>query len=372
MRAQKRVIILGATGTVGQKACDIASRDGSTLTVVALSAHSQAAALHAAAQPLPECHTFLTEDQAQHAALLDLLENGEYDICLNAIVGAAGLPFSEATLKRGRRLALANKESLVMAGRSLMELARETGGQIIPVDSEHSAIHQCLSASPEAEFRKLYLTASGGALRDTPLDQFQSVTPQQALAHPNWSMGPRITIDSATMVNKAFEIIEAAHLFSADASQIEVLIHRQSVIHSMVEFQDGSMLAQMGKPDMAFPVHYALHWPERVRDDALQGFDPSLFSKLTLETPDSARFPALALAFEVVRLGGASGAILNAADEVLIDAFLKGEIRFVDIVPLLTQTLQANPGFTATTIQDALAADTWAREHVQSLCTRAS
>ncbi|MBT3339567.1 MAG: 1-deoxy-D-xylulose-5-phosphate reductoisomerase [Planctomycetes bacterium] len=370
MSAQNRVIVLGATGTVGLKACDILRRHSSSLVPAGFSAHSRKEALLLISQGWPECPTFLTKDPAQRDALLDFLKHGEYEICLNAIVGAAGLPFSEAVLKNGRTLALANKESLVMAGRALMQLAAQNGGRIIPVDSEHSAIHQCLAASPGEGFRTLYLTASGGALRDTPLDQFDAVTPAQALAHPNWDMGPRITIDSATMVNKAFEIVEAAHLFSADASQIKVLIHRQSVIHSMVEFHDGSLLAQMGRPDMAFPVHYALHWPHRVADPVLQGFDPILFSNLSLESPDSERFPALELAFEVVREGGASGAILNAADEVLVEAFLRGEVRFTDIVPILAEALSANPGFTADTIQDALAADTWAREFAQSICTR--
>jgi len=355
----RRLVILGATGTVGVQALELL-KTSPALEVVALSAHTRQSELIDLAAPSGG-RTFLTDDPQQNQGLLEFLRQGEYHICLNAVVGAAGLPYSEAVLKAGKDLALANKESMVLAGELLTKLAEKTGSAILPVDSEHSAIHQCLRGEQGNAIRNLYLTASGGALRDLQADEFANVTPQQALAHPNWDMGPRITIDSATMMNKALEIIEACHLFALPAEQVQVLVHRQSVVHSMVEFADGSMLAQLGPPDMTYPIHYALYYPNRPSSN-LPGFDAKLFSKLTFEEPDTQRFPALTLGWRAAKLGGAAGAVLNAADEIAVEAFLQQQIRFLDIYALCANALEQMPDLQANTIAQVQAADQWARQ----------
>ncbi len=359
----RRLVILGATGTVGVQALELL-QTSSGLDVVALSAHSRGAELEALASPFG-CDSYLTADEDRRLALLDRLRTGDYDICLNAVVGAAGLPYSAAVLEAGCDLALANKESMVLAGGILTELSRQQGGAILPVDSEHSAIHQCLRGAHTRQVRNLYLTASGGALRDLAADDFANVTPQQALAHPNWNMGKRITIDSATMMNKALEIIEACHLFDLPADQVKVLVHRQSVVHSMVEFVDGSMLAQLGPPDMTYPIHYALHYPERPASH-LPGYDPQLFSQLTFEEPNLDRFPALTLGWQAARLGGAAGAVLNAADEIAVDAFLAERIPYPELFQLCRTALDQMPNPNAETMDEILAADQWAREFTEA------
>jgi len=358
MPVTRRLVILGATGTVGVQALEILANSGSPLEVVALSAHSRASEL-AAAGP-SRAQRFVTSDPQQHEDLLRFLREGAYEICLNAVVGAAGLPYTEAALSAGCDVALANKESLVLAGGLLAELAAQQGAHIVPVDSEHSAIHQCLPGGKPKDIRQIFLTASGGALRDLPASDLAQVTPAQALAHPNWNMGPRITIDSATMMNKAFEIIEARWLFDLADHEIRVLIHRQSIVHSMVEFIDGSMLAQLGPPDMSFPIHYALHFPER-KASPLQGFDPVLFSNLTFEEPDLEHYPALNLGWRAARLGGDAGAVLNAADEVAVEAFLQQRISFPDITRLCEAALDACCKGFVTNIADVLEADVRSR-----------
>ena len=369
--ARRRLVILGATGTVGRQALDILARARSPLQVTALSAHRQAEPLAALAAAHPGARRFLTAQPGQHAALLEWLRAGDYEVCLQAMVGAAGLPFSAAVLAAGRTLALANKESLVMAGGLLGALAARTGAAIVPVDSEHSAIHQCLAGQTQGAgkppVKRLYLTASGGALRDRPLAELGQVTPAEALAHPNWDMGPRITVDSATMMNKAFEILEAQHLFAIPAAQVRVLLHRQSVVHSLVEFIDGSVLAQMGPPDMCFPIHYALHYPERVAAP-LEGYDPARFAALSFAEPDPARYPALALGWRAAEKGGAAGAVLNAADEVAVAAFLDGALPYAEIPALCAAALEAMPPLPADSLEDVLAADAWARRFVRAQC----
>ncbi|MBC8329030.1 MAG: 1-deoxy-D-xylulose-5-phosphate reductoisomerase [Planctomycetes bacterium] len=358
----------GATGPVGRQALQIVERTASPSRVVGLAAFRSGEELARLAEGCPGCAVHLCSIQEQRASLLGFLADGEgYDMCLNAVVGAAGLPFSEAVLRSGRDLALANKESLVLAGELLVELAARSGSSILPVDSEHAAIQQCIAGRPRKEVRRLFLTASGGALRDLPLAELGAVTPAQALDHPNWDMGPRITVDSATMLNKALEVIEAQHLFGVAASSIEVLIHRQSVVHSMVEFVDGSVLSQMGPPDMAFPIHYALHGPGR-HPSPLQGFDPALYAELTFSEPDPARYPALRLGYLAAEIGGAAGAVLNAADEVAVDAFLAGRAAFSDITALCADTLDALRHLPAASLAEVREADRLAREHASSLC----
>jgi 1-deoxy-D-xylulose-5-phosphate reductoisomerase len=358
---KRRLVILGATGTVGIQALKIVETPDSVLEVVALSAHSRSSELERLASPHPHSSSFLTSDPEQNRRLLDFLEDGSgYDICLNAVVGAAGLPFSAATLAAGHDLALANKESLVCAGAILTTMAETFGGQILAVDSEHSAIAQCLEGASANQIRKLILTASGGALRDLPLADLPTVTPAQALAHPNWDMGPRITIDSATMMNKALEVIEAQHLFATPSENIEVVIHRQSIVHSMVEFVDGSVLAQMGPPNMRYPIHWALHFPGRT-PSKLPGFDPQLFAQLEFSPADPERYPLLEIGAEAARCGGAAGAVLNAADEVAVAAFLAGTIGFNEIPKLCGDVLSQLSSLPASTLDEVFAADREAR-----------
>ncbi len=297
-------------------------------------------------------------------AVARLVTELDYDLCVHGIVGARGVEPSRLVLERGKDLALANKESLVVAGAHLMELARRSGSTLLPVDSEHSAIFQCLTGEDARRVRCIWLTASGGALRDLPLSELDDVTPEQALAHPNWDMGPRITVGSATLMNKALEVIEAHHLFGLEAERIRVVVHRQSLVHSMVEFEDGSVLAQMGPPDMRLPIHYALHWPERAAAP-FAGFDLELFRSLTFEPADPVRFPALELGFECVRLGSDAGAVLNAADEVAVAAFLAGEIGFQDIARVNRRVLERRPGLDHS-VEALLRADARARELARS------
>lgn len=367
MSATRRLVLLGATGTVGLQALEILRQADSPLEVVALSSHTRSAELQELGPQ--DARRFRTSDPEQQEALLAFLRQGDYELCLNAVVGAAGLPFSAAVLASGRDLALANKESLVLAGDLLTRLAQDHGARILPVDSEHSAIHQCLPDGRTEAVRQVVLTASGGALRDLPLDQLGEVTPAQALAHPNWDMGPRITIDSATMMNKTFELLEACYLFRLAPEQVQVVVHRQSIVHSMVEFQDGSMLAQLGPPDMRFPIHYALHWPERVASP-LQGFDLASFARLTFEEAEADRYPALALGYRAAALGGDAGAVLNAADEVAVAAFLEGSIVFLDITGLCAQALDHCCRGPVDSLDAVLEADRRSRDFVTQLLQR--
>lgn len=373
MDAERRLVLLGATGTVGVQTLGLLERSPGPARprVAALSAHRSGAALERLAASHPRARRFLTGEPRERDALLALLAGGGYEVCLNAVVGAAGLPYSAAVLAAGRVLALANKESLVCAGELLAASARKTGAAIVPVDSEHAALQQCLEGRDPAAVRALYLTASGGALRDLDASRLDGVSPSQALAHPNWDMGPRITVDSATMMNKAFEILEAVHLFGVPAEKVRVLLHRESVAHGMVEFEDGSVLAQLGPPDMAFPIHRALHWPASA-PAPLRGFDPRLWRALHFEEPDPARWPALALGYEAARRGGCAGAVLNAADEVAVEAFLAGRIPFPAIVRLCAEALAAVEDRPLAGLADALDADAWARAFVAERLSPAS
>jgi 1-deoxy-D-xylulose-5-phosphate reductoisomerase len=399
------VLVLGSTGSIGVQALSLLAEEPARLRVAGLAAQRSAEKLLEqvvawrppfAALVDPEAAERVRARWPRHThlfsgaeAVLELVAAAEFDVALNGIVGSAGLRSSVGVLRRGRTLALANKESLVVAGTELIELARERRAAIVPVDSEHSALFQCVQSHASrdgcavgaaARVRRIYLTASGGALRDVPREQLAGVTPEQALAHPNWSMGPRITIGSATLMNKALEVIEAHHLFGLCAEQIEVVLHRQSLVHSMVEFVDGSVLAQLGPPDMRGPIHYALNWPERV-PNRLVGFELNLFQALTFEAADHQRYPALALGYECVRRGGTSGAVLNAADEVAVEAFLERRIGFADIQALNQQALDelaptAPAGAThppsATGVEAGLAADARARAYARRWIERRS
>jgi 1-deoxy-D-xylulose-5-phosphate reductoisomerase len=294
------------------------------------------------------------------AEMVQLAALDGVDLVVNAIVGSAGLLASLEAVKKGRYLALANKESLVAGGALFPPLMRKNGGKILPVDSEPSAIWQVLACGKADEIRTVILTASGGPFRDYPLEKFKDITPQQALAHPTWSMGPKITIDSATLVNKGLEVIEATALFSLPPEKIKVVIHPQSIIHSMVEFIDSAVIAQLSRPDMRLPITYALFWPERVESDWGRLELDSLDS-LTFEKPDLQKFPALALAYEVAKTGGTAPAVFNAANEVAVKAFLEGSIRFTEITDTIEYVVNKIEVVSTPGLDDILQADRQAR-----------
>lgn len=302
-------------------------------------------------------------------ALCELVQAPEVDRVVSAIVGAAGLASTWAALEAGKVVALANKETLVMAGPLVMQLAARTGASILPVDSEHSAIMQALRAGGSSEVRRLLLTASGGPFRMLPADQFPLVTPEQALMHPTWSMGPKITIDSATMMNKALELIEARWLFDIPAEQIDVVVHPQSVVHSMVEFVDGSVMAQLSPPDMKLPIQLALDAPQRF-DGPARRLDWTAAMQLDFEPPDVVRFPALLLGREAAARGGTAGAVLNAANEVAVEHFLNGGMPFTAISEVTREVLEGHPFRIDPTLEDIRKLDAWARRETREWINR--
>ncbi len=304
--------------------------------------------------------TPLPEIQWGGAGLQSVATHPEADLVVSAAVGVVGLEATYAAVKLGKQVALSNKEVLVAAGELVMAAAKSAGVDLLPVDSEHNAIHQCLRAGDYGEVRRLVLTASGGPFRKTPLNQLRSVTPEQALAHPNWRMGQRITIDSATLMNKGFEVIEAHWLFGMNLEQVEVVIHPQSTVHSMVEFVDGSILAQLGPTDMRMPIQYALTYPERVASNGC-GLDWSALRRLDFDKVSARRFPCLRLAREALRAGGALPCALNAADEVAVAAFLAHRLPFLGIPQIVENVLERTPGGRFSGIDDVLAADAEAR-----------
>lgn len=378
----KRVAILGSTGSVGTQALDLIRERRDAFEVVALSAGRREADLCRQVEEFSPSAACLVMGGSRPSALraetawfegangiLEALEASRPDVVLNAITGAAGLPASEWTLRRGCNLALANKESLVVAGELLMALAAETGARILPVDSEHCAVFQCLDREEARAVRKVYLTASGGPFRSRPIATFEDVTVEEALAHPTWDMGPRISIGSATMMNKAFEVLEARWLFDLEPAQIDVVIHPQSIVHSMVEFIDGSMLAQLGLPDMRVPILYCLGWPERLPFD-FSPFDVKRFRSLEFLPVEPDRFPAVPLAFDVLRRGGDSGAVFNAADEELTGRFLRNEVPFPAIVSGVAEVLRQRDPQPIPTLDAVITADRRARAAARALPPR--
>jgi len=295
----------------------------------------------------------------------EIVADANINFVLSAIVGAAALPATLTAIEHKKNLALANKEALVMAGGIVTERARKKGVTLLPVDSEHSAIFQSLSAGRRSELRRVILTASGGAFRDYPVDKLDKVTPEQALDHPTWKMGKKITIDSATLMNKALEIIEAKWLFGLKAEEIDVVIHHQSIIHSMVEFQDGSVIAQMGLPDMKLPIQYALTYPER-RPASVEPLDLAKLGKLTFAKPDLQRFPALRLGFWAVNDSGTLPAVMNAANEVAVDAFLERRLKFTGIVRAVEEVMHKHTNKKNPSLEDIMSADSWARKEVRN------
>ncbi|HMC51162.1 MAG TPA: 1-deoxy-D-xylulose-5-phosphate reductoisomerase [Acidimicrobiales bacterium] len=370
------VALVGSTGSIGTQALDVVARDPGRYEVIAVGAHRSVEALAQQAAALRPRQVALA-DATLAPRLRELVPSGvevlagpealtaiatRADVVLNAVVGFAGLPVTLAALRAGRRLALANKESLIAAG-PLVQAARATpGAEIVPVDSEHCAVHQCLrAAGGTGDVRRVLLTASGGPFRGRPAHELESVTVEDALAHPTWSMGPKITVDSSTLMNKGLEVIEAHELFGLAYGRIEVVVHPQSVVHSLVELLDGATFAQLSMPDMRLPIGYALSYPERPRSP-FGLIDWSRLGRLDFETPDREAFPCLALAYAAGRAGGTAPAWLNAANEVAVEAFLSRRIRWVDIAASIAEALAAQDGGEAHGVEDVLEADRRARE----------
>jgi 1-deoxy-D-xylulose-5-phosphate reductoisomerase len=371
----RRLLILGSTGSIGTQALDVVARAEGELEVVGLSAESSSDALLAQAGELGVGRIALAdEDAAARAAeawtdgevlagaegLVRLVVESEADLVLNALVGSAGLGPTVAALGEGIDLALANKESLVVGGELVTQLSEATGAQIIPVDSEHSAIHQLLAGEPVGTVDKLVLTASGGPFRGRTAAELREVTIEQALAHPTWAMGGKITIDSATLMNKGLELIEAHHLFGTPYEQIDVVVHPQSIVHSLIQLCDGATLAHLGYPDMRVPIAYALHHPERV-ELPVAPLDLAALGSLTFEQPDTETFACLRLAREAGVAGGTAPCILNAANEVAVHAFLNGRLRFHEIAETIAHTLDVVPAGKIHAFQTLYAADRDAR-----------
>ncbi len=372
----KRVSIFGATGSVGLSTLDLIRRDPDAYQVVALTANSDVDSLAALARENGAAVAVIGQARLYEALKEALAGSGvaaaageealveaaamDADWTMASIVGCAGLRPTMAALKAGRTVALANKESLVSAGGLMMEAATASGATLLPVDSEHNAIFQCLAGSSLDDVARITLTASGGPFRTRSRDEMAAMTPAQAVAHPNWSMGAKISVDSATMMNKGLELIEAAHLFPVGLDRIEILVHPQSVIHSMVEYRDRSTLAQLGSPDMRIPIAHALAWPQRIATPC-QPLDLARIGRLDFEAPDMERFPALRLARQAAEAGGATPAILNAANEVAVAAFLDGRIGFLDIAMIVEEVLSRYSAATPSVIDDVLAADGRAR-----------
>ena len=350
---RRRIAILGSTGSIGRQALDVVRTHPGRFEVVALTANSSADELEVQAREFGVARTGLGPEAAE-----DVAGATDADVVLNAVVGAAGLRASLAALGAGRILALANKESLVVGGELCKKVAAATGATIVPVDSEHAALAQCLSGRPREEVAKAIITASGGPFRTR--NDLSGVTPSDALAHPTWSMGPKITVDSATMMNKALELMEAHHLFDLAYDDIDVVVHPQSVVHAMAEFVDGSLVMQAAWPDMRIPIASALTYPDRV-GPAAATVDLTEVGSLTFEPLDPSRFPAVRLGYEVGRRGGTAPAVFNAANEVAVEAFLAERIAFTDIVAVVSDALERHDTREADSLEAVLDADSEAR-----------
>ena len=384
-----RVAVLGSTGSIGISTLDVLARHPDRFTVAALTAHSNSARLReqcikyrpefavlstaaAATQLEQELRTagVPTRVLAGEDALCEVASHECVETVMAGIVGAAGLRSSLAAARAGKRILLANKEALVMSGPLFMEAVREGGATLVPVDSEHNAIFQCLPGDSRAGVRsagvsRVLLTASGGPFLRTSRDALRGVTADQACAHPRWVMGRKISVDSATLMNKGLELIEACLLFNLPPAQVEVVVHPQSIVHSLVEYCDGSMLAQLGNPDMRVPIAHALGWPQRIAS-GVESLDIVRAGRLDFEAPDLDKFPCLTLARRAAEAGGTAPAVLNAANEVAVSAFLSGQLAFVEIPVIIDQVLSQHSVRSVTSLQDVMAADGWARLQAQA------
>jgi 1-deoxy-D-xylulose-5-phosphate reductoisomerase len=386
-----RIAILGSTGSIGRNALEVIEHLGPEYRAIGLSGHSRLDLLLQQCRRHRPAAVALSDDSADESALaqiralgidlyrgagglVELVRRDDVDLVLAAIVGAAGLPAVLAAVQAGKRLALANKESLVVAGSLLIPEARRRGVSILPVDSEHSAVFQAMACGRHAEVRRVILTASGGPFRTASAEQIRQATVQDALSHPTWRMGNKISIDSATLINKGFEMIEACWLFDLRPAQVEVVIHPESIIHSMVEFVDGSVMAQLCPPDMRTPIQYALTYPNRLPGLGAK-MDWTRDQDLHFEPPDHQRFPALRLAYTVAEQGGTLGAVLNAANEVAVQAFLAGRIPFGEISEMVELTIRSyrhQPASSPLSLDDLLHADRQARAEAESLVEQRS
>ena len=376
----RKIAILGATGSIGSSTLDLVERSPDRFEVVAVTAASNVESLaDIARRTKAKLAVIADEDRlgvlrerlagtgceaaaGEHA--LSEAASGDADLVIAAIVGCAGLKPVMAAVEAGKTVALANKEALVTAGDLMIEAATRNGATILPVDSEHNAIFQCLAGSRKKDVSKIILTASGGPFRTAP-EILADVSPELAVAHPNWSMGAKISVDSATLMNKGLELIEAHYLFGLPSERIDIVIHPQSTVHSLVEFVDGSVLAQLGPPDMRIPIAYALAWPERLATPA-ERLDLAALGRLEFEEPDPARFPALRIAREVMEAGGAAPVVLNAANEVAVDSFLNGRIRFTDIAETVERALGDSDFQAPRSIGDVLEIDRMTRARVEA------
>ena len=389
------ISVLGATGSIGRSTLDVLARHPERYRVFALSGYSRLTELEqlclqyrpqfavvadeAAAAVLRDglrSAGLATEVLVGEQGLCDVASHADVDVVMAAIVGAAGLLPTLAAVRAGKKVLLANKEALVMSGALFMQAVRDSGAQLLPIDSEHNAIFQCLPMDfadglEQVGVRRILLTASGGPFRELPLEQLACVTPEQACAHPNWSMGRKISVDSATMMNKGLELIEACWLFDARPEQVEVVIHPQSVIHSLVDYVDGSVLAQLGNPDMRTPIAHALAWPERVAS-GVAPLDLFRIGRLDFQEPDLQRFACLRLARQAAEVGGSAAALLNAANEVAVEAFLQRRIGFTQIAQLNEAVLNSLPATPVESLEAVLAADRSAREAAQQWLARHS
>lgn len=380
----KGVAILGATGTIGVSTLDVLMRHKSDFRVVALTAHSQYLRLAEQCESVnPDYAVMVNADAAEQLrielkqrdcktevlqgseALSQVAALNEVDIVMAAIVGAAGLQSTVAAARAGKRILLANKESLVMSGRLFMDEVHRHGAELLPIDSEHNAIFQCMPVNyrdglEQIGVRKILLTGSGGPFRELAIEKLACVTPEQAIAHPNWNMGKKISVDSATMMNKGLELIEACWLFDTTLENIDVVLHPQSIIHSMVEYIDGSILAQLGQPDMRTPIAHALAWPQRI-ESGVARLGLTDMVNLSFTSPDEARYPCLRLAKQAMNVGGTATTILNAANEIAVQAFLDNMIRFTDIPKIVEYALQECSSTQADTIDTIIRADELAR-----------
>ncbi len=383
---KKQIAILGSTGSIGTQALQVIDEHPELYEVYALTANNRVDMLIAQARRFqPEAVVIANEDKytqlkdaladlpikvyAGDDALCQIVESEPIDVVLTAMVGYAGLKPTMSAIKARKAIALANKETLVVAGELINKLAQQYRTPILPVDSEHSAVFQCLSGEVGNTIEKVILTASGGPFRTFTYEQLQTVTPQQALKHPNWEMGSKITIDSATMMNKGFEVIEAKWLFGVHPTQIEVVVHPQSVIHSMVQFEDSSIKAQMGLPDMRLPIQYAFSYPDRVYS-TFERLDFSKCTNLTFEQPDTKRFRNLALAYEAMYRGGNMPCIVNAANEIVVDAFLKGKVSFLGMSNVIEKTMTETSFVISPTYDDYVATDKEARSIATQLINK--
>ena len=379
---RRKLAILGATGSVGKSTLDLIERNSERFEVVAVTAATNAEALADIARRTG-ARLAVVSDERRLSDLRELLvgsncraeagdqalieaATGEAELVIAAIVGCAGLKPVMAAIEAGRTVALANKEALVTAGALMTEAAIRSGATLLPVDSEHNAIFQCLACSRNDDIARIILTASGGPFRTASAEMMRNATPAEAVAHPNWSMGAKISVDSATMMNKGLELIEAHHLFGVPSKRIEIVIHPQSVVHSLVEFVDGSVLAQLGSPDMRIPIAYALAWPQRMATPA-QRLDLASIARLEFEQPDLTRFPALRIAREALEAGGSAPAVLNAANEAAVSRFLTGSIGFTDIPRLVERALEESNLAAPSSIAEVLEIDRLTRQRVDAV-----